>query len=133
MGTYTDVPPTANDQCIGQLAVKTTGSVNVKAVGIYWLPTTWGTSRGTTRSEDPHRHRDGHAEADRDAATGTSPHVECNDPATRIRARRPRTRAPGLCRWWRQAPANMGAPGTYSISYRATDPSGNSAVLAPAR
>ena len=136
VSTYTDVPPTANDQCVGSVAVTTTGSVNVNAVGDYLLTYNARDTVGEQRrSEDAHR--DGEATRSSppwpSTATRTSAWSASRTDRSLIRARRPPTRAPGPGRSTGTPAIGAGTVGTFPLSYTATDPSGNSISLSNAR
>ena len=135
VSTYSDVPPTASDQCVGNVNVTTSGSVNVNAVGNYTL--TYNAVDPSGNAADPKTRvvavKDTRIPAL--AINGDANlNVECikNGPFTD-----PGATATDVCAgtWTVQGTPAIGAGtvGSFQLSYQAIDPSNNSVTLSNAR
>ncbi|KFE62016.1 hypothetical protein DB31_4459 [Hyalangium minutum] len=134
MSTYTDVPPTASDQCAGTVPVTTAGAVNVNAVGTY--PLTYTARDPAGNVSDPKVRtvtvRDSRAPSVTLNGPANVP-VECNDPAFADPGATGSDVCAGIVPATPIQAVSVGTPGTYTVSYQAVDPSGNIGVSGGSR
>ncbi len=125
--SYTDAGATANDSCAGPVAVTPSGSVNVNTPGSYSITYTANDGNGNTQT-----------------ATRTVNVVDTTKPVITISGDNPATvechttfadpgaTATDTCAGTFAATpsgtVNTYTPGTYTVTYNATDPSGNAAT-----
>ena len=135
VSTYSDVPPTATDQCVGNVTVTTTGSVNANAVGNYTL--TYNAVDPSGNAADPKTRIVTVKDLLKPSLAlngNANLNVECvqNGPFTD-----PGATATDVCAgtWTVSGTPAIGAGtvGSFSLSYQATDPSNNSITLSNAR
>ena len=131
--TYTEQGATANDQCAGNLPVNIAGSVNNRQLGAQTL--TYSATDGASHTASATRTVNV-SDSLAPSITLNGPlaqAVECGDPTYAD----PGATASDLCAGPLAAvpvsPANPNQPNTYTVKYRATDPSGNTALSADSR